>query len=129
VIQKLAQRIADYLNQELNLGDSRQSIIAYGLEILLGGLVKVVSFIAIPALLGILPQTWAAMSAATFFRFPAGGAHLTAYYRCLIGYLLTFCFIGALAKITASYIPVNLLFLITLGFWRAGFLPVRLVPV
>jgi len=115
VIHKLAQRIADYLNQELNFGDSRQSIIAYGLEILLGGLVKLISFITIPVVLGILPQTWAAMLAATFFRLPAGGAHLTAYHRCLIGYLLTFCLIGVFAKFTVTYIPVNFLFFITLG--------------
>ena len=115
MIHKLAQKIAEYLNQQLNFGDSRQSIISYGLEIMLGGLVKLVSFISIPAVFGMLPQTWAAMLAATFFRLPAGGAHLTAYYRCLIGYLLTFCLIGVFAKVTASYIPVDLLFLITLG--------------
>lgn len=115
VIHTLSHRIAEYLHQELNVGDARKAIIAYGLEILLGGMVKLLSFLVIPSVLGILPQTWAALLASAFFRLPAGGAHCTAYYRCLVGTLVTFSLIGLLAKMTAAYMPVNLLVLIALG--------------
>ncbi|MHB1127587.1 MAG: accessory gene regulator ArgB-like protein [Bacillota bacterium] len=115
MIHTLAHRIAEYLNQELNVGDARKAVIAYGLEILLGGMVKLLSFLAIPSVLGILPQTWAALLASAFFRLPSGGAHCTAYYRCLVGVLVTFSLIGLLSKTTVSYMPVDLLALIALG--------------
>lgn len=90
MIHQLAQKIAEYLSRELNTGGPRQAVVAYGLEILLGGIVKLGAFVVVPAVLGILVQTWAALLASACFRLPAGGAHCTAYYRCLVGSLVTF---------------------------------------
>ena len=115
MIHRLAQKLAEYLNRELNTGGSRQAIIAYGLEIILGGIIKLVSFVAVPAALGILPQTWAALLASACFRLPAGGAHCTAYYRCLVGSLFTFSLIGAAAKHTAVFISADRVFYISIS--------------
>lgn len=110
MLHKLAQRIAEYLSQELSLDNSRKEIITYGLEAVLGAIVKLFAFITIPLFLGVFPQTWVALATSAFFRFPTGGAHCTAFYRCLIGSLFTFIFLGALAKITVDFFPVNSIF-------------------
>jgi len=115
VIHQLAQRIAEYLQRELKLGNSRKAIIAYGLEALIGGFVKLISFTAIPLFLGILPQTWAALLASVFFRLPAGGAHCTAYYRCLIASLFTFILVGVFAKQMPDLFPVHFVFFVAYG--------------
>lgn len=115
MIHQLAEKIAEYLGRELKLENSRKAVITYGLEIVLGGLVKLLVFLAIPFILGILHQTWAAVISSVLYRLPAGGAHCSAYYRCLAGSLVTFSFIGLLAKMAAGYnLPVDTIVLSTL---------------
>lgn len=93
---------------------------------ILGGIIKLVSFVAVPAALGILPQTWAALLASACFRLPAGGAHCTAYYRCLVGSLFTFSLIGAAAKHTAVFISADRVFYISISL---ALLSVVLLPM
>ncbi|MDQ0286683.1 accessory gene regulator B [Desulfofundulus luciae] len=97
MIHNLAQRIASWLGKELQQ-EERAAVMAYGLELLLGAVVKLVCFVTIPLLLGIFPQVIAALLASVVFRLAAGGAHCTAYYRCLIGSLTTFTGLGFLAR-------------------------------
>jgi len=79
LIHEIADRIAEYIRRELNITSSRKAIIAFGLEAIIGGFIKLATFITLPLFLGILPQTWTALLASAFFRFPAGGAHCSAY--------------------------------------------------
>jgi accessory gene regulator B len=97
VIHELAVKLANRLGEELQQQE-RVTVIAYGLELLLGSMVKLVCFIIIPLLLGILPLVLAAFLTSAAFRLVAGGAHCTAYYRCLIGSLATFTGAGFLAR-------------------------------
>ncbi|WP_027355480.1 accessory gene regulator ArgB-like protein [Desulfofundulus thermocisternus] len=97
MIHNLAQRIASWLGEELQQ-EERAAVMAYGLELLLGTVVKVVCFVTIPLLLGIFPQVMAVLLASVVFRLAAGGAHCTAYYRCLVGSLVTFTCLGFLAR-------------------------------
>ncbi len=97
MIHNLAQRIASWLGEELQQ-EERVAVMAYGLELLLGAVVKLVCFVTIPLLLGIFPQVAAVVLASVAFRLAAGGAHCTAYYRCLIGSLTTFTGLGFLAR-------------------------------
>ncbi|MBE3585588.1 accessory gene regulator ArgB-like protein [Desulfofundulus thermocisternus] len=97
MIHDLARKIASWLSQELQQ-EERAAVMAYGLELLLGAVVKVVCFVTIPLLLGIFHQVMAVLLASVVFRLAAGGAHCTAYYRCLIGSLTTFTGLGFLAR-------------------------------
>ncbi len=127
MIHQLAQRITEQLQKELNLENSRTPIIVHGLEVIIGAMVRLLSFVAISSILGILPQTLAALLGSGLFRLPAGGAHCTAYYRCLIGSLLTFCVIGVLTKIIANYnFPIGAIFGLSIGL--AAFVTAFWVP-
>lgn len=120
MLHKLAQITAEYISHELSLNNSRKAIITYGMESILGGVVKLFVFITIPLFLGILPQTWTALASSAFFRFPSGGAHCTAFYRCLIGSLSTFVFLGAMAKNLSTFFPVNMIFFVSISLGLLG---------
>lgn len=95
MIHRWAERWAAYLQSELDLEPGRLKVLAYGLEAILGALVKLLVFTSIPLLPGIGPVTWAAAGTAVFFRLPAGGAHCGAFDRCLISSLGIFMIAGA----------------------------------
>lgn len=100
---KTAKMLADYLAREVNLSEEQRQVVAYGLEIILGGIIKTVFFIFIPLVMGVLPQVFIASGVAGVFRLPSGGAHCSAYLRCLIGSLVVFTTIGLVAKAMANY--------------------------
>lgn len=62
----------------------RQEIVAYGLEVALGAVVEVLAIAGVATALRMFPEVMAAFITQTLYRFGAGGAHCTAYYRCLI---------------------------------------------
>jgi accessory gene regulator B len=107
MIHDLAVRLASTLSAELKT-TRPQAVMAYGLEIIIGALVKLACFVALPLALGILPQVAAAFLAGSAFRLAAGGAHCTAFYRCLASSLAVFCCLGFLARYLGSYsLPVK----------------------
>lgn len=102
MLHNLAVRLATLITNELKM-DGRRGIVAYGLEILLGALVNLIFFVTLPLALGIFPQVVAAALAGGIFRLASGGAHCTAYYRCLVSSSGTFLGLGALARYLSGY--------------------------
>lgn len=93
-IHEVSEQFAAYLARELD-SDRRQELrMAYGLEILLGEIVKLVVIILFAWMLGILPQVLTITISAGILRLASGGEHCSAYYRCLIGGTAWFLFLG-----------------------------------
>ncbi|HWQ75921.1 MAG TPA: accessory gene regulator B family protein [Syntrophomonas sp.] len=93
-IHEISEQFAAYLARELN-SDRRQELrMAYGLEILLGEIVKLLVIILCAWMLGILPQVLTITISAGILRLASGGEHCSAYYRCLIGGTAWFLFLG-----------------------------------
>jgi len=93
-IHGVSEQFAAYLAQELN-SDQRQELrMAYGLEILLGEIVKLIIIISSAWILGILPQVLTITISAGILRLASGGEHCSAYYRCLIGGTVWFLLLG-----------------------------------
>ncbi|MBM7854675.1 accessory gene regulator B [Desulfohalotomaculum tongense] len=128
MIHKYSVQLAKYLSYELNLDRSRQAVIAYGLEVLIGGTIKILVFISIPWLFGIFPQFIAAFLSSAFLRLPSGGVHCSAYYRCLISSLLLFLFIAAISKYLVTFkLPVH--FFLWFSLLTALITFIKLAPV
>lgn len=126
MIHDLAVRLASTLSAELKMARP-QAVMAYGLEIVIGALVKLACFVALPMVLGILPQVAAALLAGSAFRLAAGGAHCTAFYRCLASSLAVFCGLGFLARYLGSYsLPVEKI--VTGTALLSFFVALRLAP-
>jgi accessory gene regulator B len=109
MIHDFAVKLGTIIAAELKITE-RQAIITYGLEITIGALVKLICFLVLSLALGIFPQVITAVLASGVFRLAAGGAHCTAYYRCLVSSLITFLGIGALARYLANYsLPLEII--------------------
>jgi len=67
---------------------------AYGLEILLGEIVKQFVIILSSWLLGVFPEVFTMSMAAGFLRLASGGEHCSEYYRCLVGGTIWFLLLG-----------------------------------
>lgn len=93
-IHELSVRFAAYLAQELK-NDHRQELrMAYGLEILLGEIVKLIVIISLSWILGIFTEVITITVTAGALRLASGGEHCSEYYRCLIGGTAWFLLLG-----------------------------------
>ena len=93
-VHELSVRCAAYLARELDADRIQENRMAFGLELFLGELIKLILVIMISLLLGILPEVLTVTLAAGFLRLASGGEHCTAYYRCLIGGITCFLVLG-----------------------------------
>lgn len=111
-IHDLSCRCAAYLAQQLEADQIKENRMAFGLELLLGEIVKLFFIIALAYALGILPEVLTITVTAGILRLASGGEHCSAYYRCLIGGTACFLLLGWIAHILN---PV----LIGTGLWLA----------
>ena len=98
-LHELSVRCAAYLARELEADRIQENRMAFGLELFLGELIKLILVIMISLLLGILPEVLTVTLAAGFLRLASGGEHCTAYYRCLIGGIACFLVLGGIAHV------------------------------
>ncbi|TEB05377.1 putative accessory gene regulator protein [Pelotomaculum schinkii] len=96
---------SEYICNELNLNRCKQSIISYGLEVIIGASIKLIIYITIPLISGFLNQFAAAYLSAGLLKICSGGYHCSAYYRCLISTFLIFSLIAVISKYMAGTIP------------------------
>jgi len=93
-IHDLAVKCAAYLAQELG-SDARQELrMSYGMEVLLGEIVKITCLVLLSWKLGILLEVLSITIAAGTLRLASGGEHCSEYYRCLVGGTVCFILLG-----------------------------------
>lgn len=95
-IHDLSVRCASYLARELGSDHRQEQRMAYGLEIILGEVNKLVILLLLAWLLGILPEILVLSFTASILRLASGGEHCSEYYRCLIGSTTCFLLLGLL---------------------------------
>lgn len=131
MIHQLASNMSIYLGKELGLENRRVAIVAYGLEVLIGGLIKLFLFTTIPFLLGILKLFIVAFLSAALLRLPSGGVHNDEYYKCVICTLSIFLSIAFIGRAISAYesIPLNIVVPVILLFVFVVMLKLAPVPV
>ena len=127
MIHTYSKKLAEHLINELNLDNQRIPVISYGLEVIIGGFLKLTTFIFVPWLFGVLNQFTTAYITSAFLRLPSGGAHCTAYYKCLINTLVVFLIIALIAKHTLNPLPIKQILWISLFLALLVF--VKIAPV
>ena len=110
-LNKLAGVIAIHMTQDVDMKQDRIDQLRYGLEIILGTLIKGTILFSLAYLLNILTHVALALAAAGLFRLLSGGAHCTSYWRCLVLGVSVYLFIGLVA--------INIANLITLQLFKA----------
>ena len=119
---------AQYLGSELNLDPRKVAVVAYGLEVIIGAIIKLTMFTLIPFILGVFKLFIFAFLSSVPLRLASGGPHNNAYYKCLISTLSIFLIIAFTAKGLAMYhLPLNILFPLVL--FLAFLIFLKLAPV
>lgn len=102
-IHGLSLRLGSWLANSTDQPEKR-AIYAYGAEVAIGAIVKVIVAGILSLALGIVPIIVVLVLSTAVLRLIAGGAHCTAYYRCLIYSIITFFGLGLLLKISLPYL-------------------------
>lgn len=110
-IHELSVKCAAYLAREVDADRIRENRMAFGLELLLGEIIKLLLVITLSYLLGILPEVLTITLTAGFLRLASGGEHCSAYYRCLVGGIACFMLLGGTAHILNPLISMAALWL------------------
>ena len=106
MIQKGAAYLAKFMGRQLQVTDNQVEVYSYGLEILLGSIVKFVLLVISALLLHILSLTMLVLLTFAGFRIVGGGVHLSTYNRCLV---VGVALILALAKLSTLKVNDSLL--------------------
>ena len=109
-LTKLAGVIATHMTQDIDMEHGRVDQLSYGLEIILGTVIKGTILFSLAYLLNILPHVALALAAAGLFRLLSGGAHCTSYWRCLV--------LGVSAYLLIGLVAINIANLITLQLFK-----------
>lgn len=100
----IASRLAGFLACETGLEQSKVDRVRFGLEILLGELIKTAILLTMAILLGVLPEALFAMAGMSLFRLVSGGAHCEDYWRCLAFGMIVFLGGGKLGVYVAAHL-------------------------
>ena len=88
------------------------ALLAYGAEILIGSAIKLSVLFSLTAVLGVLPEVAVLLLVTGLLRTLSGGAHCSAYYRCLVTSVFILTALGYMIKtvqpFTGSLPPVVL---------------------
>jgi accessory gene regulator B len=114
------------LGKQLEEDEDRTDILAYGLEIIIGGTVKSLLVIFLAYILGIFQTVLISVLSFVAFRHFGGGVHLSTYPRCLSIGLLLFLGLGKLAELNMSANIITLLMGLTLIL--GAYVIIRWVP-
>lgn len=131
----IASRMAGFLAFKVGLEESKIDTVRFGLEIVLGEIIKCAILLTAANLLGVLPGAIFAMVSIGLFRLVSGGAHCEDYWRCLVFGLLTFLGFGKLGVYLEPYLSSLVLIKIVLAetflmalfalIWAPGEVPNR----
>lgn len=98
MVKKLSDSIALKMSNELNFDKDKEAVMSYGLEIVLGGIFKIVTLLLLSWILGIFSYTMAGMLTFSLIRPIIGGTHADTYEKCFVVSIGLLLLIGALGK-------------------------------
>ena len=96
-LHSLASRMAKHITEGTGMEPERVDRVRYGLEIILGTIIKGTILLTAAHLLKILPQVSTALACGSLLRLVSGGAHCTGYLRCLTCGLVVYLSAGKAA--------------------------------
>lgn len=103
----IAFHIASFLACRTGLEESKVDTVRFGLEIILGEVIKWVILLTAATILGVLPGALFAMISVAVFKMISGGAHCEDYWRCLAMGVITFLGFGKLGVYLEPYLSFS----------------------
>lgn len=120
-MQSIASNISGYIANELSLNREQGDTIRYGLEIILGTLIKGFVVLTIASILGIVPYVIAALVTSISLRLLSGGTHFRTYWRCMTFSVITAICISYAAIAATAFVNGTGVALIVAGLAIIGY--------
>lgn len=98
MIHAISNQFANLISEELHLERGKIRIVSYGLEVLLGGLIKTAFFVVTPLSMGLFKLFATVYITSALLRLSSGGFHCSSFLRCLLSTLLIFLVLATGAK-------------------------------
>lgn len=98
-VHSMAMTLGNVIAREFNYDNVKRAKISYGLEAIIGLIIKSVVFTVVPFWFGVLKQSLIAMFTIAFIRYASGGMHCKTFIGCLIVSTAVYVSIGMLAKV------------------------------
>jgi accessory gene regulator B len=118
-LYSISFKAAKFLARETELEPDRVDSLRFGLEIILGTLIKTVILLTMAYFLEILPQVIMALGCGSVFRLVSGGVHFSTYLRCLACGLLIYLAAGEVGVSLAARLNQHQLIVILVWCFAA----------
>lgn len=128
-VHNLAVWLATGLARELGSDRVQQQRMAFGLELVLGEVIKWIILLSLAALLGLLREVVIITVAAGVLRLASGGEHCSEFYRCMVGSTIWFLLLAwGAAALNSLLTGPQLIGTVVAAFAAAAFLLARYAP-
>ena len=128
-IDAWSYKCANCLTKQLNESHEQKRIYYYGFQILIGGIVKAIIFLAVSYITGVLIPVIATLLFFGFIRTVAGGYHMDKFDKCLFTSLILFIGAGFIAKYAGPQLSTLILSILTaVVFLMALFVLIKYAP-
>lgn len=104
-INQLSYQLAHSLAEELKHTHEKRRVYYYGLQVIIGSLVKTILLVAVTLILGLFEATIAVMLFFAALRITAGGYHMDNYTKCLLASFGIFLSLAFTVKYTYAIWP------------------------
>lgn len=98
-VHSTAVTLSNAIAREFNYDNVKRAKISYGLEIIIGAIIKLVICPIIFLMFGVLKQSLIAMFTIAILRYASGGKHLKTFIGCFMVSITLIVSIGILAKV------------------------------
>lgn len=125
MIEKFCVFLVNKMRKEMpDIDDERAEVIAYGMQLIIGEIPKILITFAIAYILGVLKYTLITLLILMPYRGSSGGVHLRTHIGCIVSTTLYYCGVALLAKYIV--IAQNLEYILALAIWIFGMIMVKL---
>jgi len=119
-IRKIGQALGTYVAKKVSRADQTE-FLSYGAEILVGSIIKLCILFSLSIIMNISLEVAILLTVTGLIRTLSGGAHCSAYYRCLVTSVFIFTVLGYFIKVNYPFIrqlhPTILLVILVLTFY------------
>lgn len=133
-MRRLATMIACQVTGQSEIQQDMQ-MVAYGLELLIDGLIQILVILGVAWLLGLFLPVAIVLGVAGLYRRYSGGVHCTAFYRCLMVSTGVFLGLGYITRVLGQHGFIYTFYWVALGAsllmafrWAPADNPVKPIP-
>lgn len=128
-LHQAAAGLSAYLARQVDLPPKQVDTLRFGLEIIIGSLIKGILLFSLAWAFSIVMEVTVALLVGVVFRLLAGGAHATAYVHCLVLSLTLYLLMGWAATTYSPQLLVHSLsYLLFAGFLLCFLAVLRWAP-